>query len=223
MIALVDVKIPAVESDTPLVESLSVKMEAGTWNEIIGPAGAGKTALFEILSLRRTPPKGKLVIAGRNISRLKKGGLAKLRREVGSCPQEITLLPERTVVENTILPLVVRGMGREGLKTAEETLGFLGLMHRRDTPVGCLSEQEQILVGLSMATVGSPKVILIDGVHERLESGSRGLVMSWLKKRSQKGSTVVLLGRKALNRRDDATLWRLKDGAVERTGEVDRC
>lgn len=224
MIALADVTISSPLGGEPVVRALTLKMEAGTWNEIIGPAGAGKTALFEVMTLRRRPPGGKLVIAGRNVSRLKKGGLASLRRDLGSCPQEPTLLSGRAVIENVFLPLFVRGARRDSLEEAEETLGFLGLMPQRDLLVEALSEQEQILLGLAMATVGSPKVIVIDGVHERLEPAARGLLMSWLKKRMKKGSTVVLMGRRALNRRDsEATLWRLQDGAVERTGEVDRC
>lgn len=205
------------------MERLSLKMERGSWNEIVGPAGVGKSALFEVLTLRRRPPSGRLIIAGRNIERLGRGALSTARLEMGSCPQGLTLLRERTALENILLPLVVRGETQGAVGKAEEALGFLGLMPQRDRPVSTLCAQQQVLVGLAMAAVGGPKVVVIDGVHEQLEPATRGVVLSWLERAQARGSTVVVFGRRAMNRRSASVLWRLRDGDVERTGEVDRC
>ena len=223
MIAIFDLTIPEMGGGSQVVEGLSLRMEEGSWNEIVGPAGVGKSAIFDVLSLRRKPAAGRLVVAGRNLERLKKGGLWKVRKEIGSCPQRPTLLWDRSAVENVVLPMVVRGESREALKKAEETLGFLGVMPERDRSVGALCAQHQALVALAMATVGSPKVILIDGIHETLEPAVRGVALSWLEKMQGSGSTVVIFGRRAMNRRRSSVLWRLRDGEVARTGEVERC
>lgn len=223
MIAFFDVTIPAADGGGPVVENLSLKMEKGSWNEIVGPAGVGKSALFDVLTLRRRPWSGRLIIAGRNVERMGPGGLAVARREMGSCPQGLTLLMERTALENVLLPLVVRGETQRAVETAQEALGFLGLMPERDQVVSTLCAQKQALVGLAMAAVGRPKVVVIDGVHEGLEPATRGVVLSWLERAQNRGSTVVIFGRRAMNRRSASVLWRLRDGDVERTGEVDRC
>jgi ABC-type ATPase involved in cell division len=223
MIALFDVTIPHWEGGEPVVCGLSLRMDESSWHEIVGPADSGKTALFDVLTLRRRPTKGKLVVAGRNVDRLKKGGLAKVRRDLGSCPQRPALLWERSAVENVVLPMVVRGDREDALTAAEEVLGFLGIMHERDRPIVEMSSQCRALVGVAMATVGAPKVIVIDGIVEQLEPGQRGVVLSWLERLRKKGSTIVLLGRRPTNRRCDPVVWRLRDGAIERTGEVERC
>ena len=146
-----------------------------------------------------------------------------MRRSLGTCSQWPSLLARRTVVENVVLPMVVRGATEKAVEEAEEVLGFLGVMGRRDQRVGQLCSQQQALVALARATVGQPQVVVIDGIHEGLEPGVRGLVLSWLEKLQGRGATVVVFGRRPMNRSTGSVLWRLRDGEIERTGEVDRC
>lgn len=206
-----------------MVEGLSLKMDKGQWHEIVGPSGVGKSALFEVVTLRRRPARGRLVVAGRNVQRLGKKGLSEVRRSLGSCSQQPVLLEERTAVENVVLPMVVRGSMAQAVDEAEEVLGFLGVIEDRDRKVCALCSQRRALVALARATVGGPKVVVLDGIHEGLEPGVRGLVLSWLEKVHRRGSTVIVFGRRPMNRSSRSVLWRLRDGAVERTGEVDRC
>lgn len=223
MIALLDVTIPPRDGGDPVVRDLSIRIDKGSWAEIVGPAASGKSAIFDVLTLRRRPTTGKLVIAGRNVERLRRGKLVELRRDLGSCPQRPALLRGRTAVENVVLPMVARGDRENALDAAEKTLGFLGMMPERDRPIESMSAQSQALVGIAMATVGRPKVVVLDGVVEQLEPGTRGVVLSWLERLKKEGTTVVLLGRRPTNRRCEPVVWRLRDGAVERTGEVERC
>lgn len=223
MIACFDVAIAANAGASPVVEDLSLQIEAGSWHEIVGPAGTGKSAIFDVMTLRRKPLRGRLVVAGRNVARLSRRDLAVVRREVGSCPQRPVLLPRRTAVENTILPMVVRGQNSQAVEVAEETLGFLGMLPERDKPVGALCDQRRALVGLAMATVGEPAVVVIDGIHETLEPAVRGVAMSWLERLCEAGSTVIVFGRRPVRRSSQAIRWRLRDGQVETTGEVERC
>ena len=220
MIALFDVTIPEDGGDNPAVRDLSLRLEASGWHEIVGPSGAGKTALFEVMTLRRRPKRGKLVVAGRNVDRMKRAELAQVRQDLGSCPEEPVLLRRRTAVENAVLPMVVRGASEEAVEAAEEALGFLGVMSERDRTVASMSSQHRALVGLAMATVGTPAVIAIDAVHERLEPAVRGMVLSWLERKQDQGSTVVIFGRRPTNRRAESSVWRMRDGRIEETDEA---
>ena len=224
MIALFDVTIPGVDGEAPVVDDLSLQIEEGSWNELVGPSGTGKTALFEVMTLRRRPARGRLVIAGRNVDRLGRRGVAGVRRDLGSCPQRPALLWERTVVENAVLPMVVRSRVDGAVDAAEEVLDSLGLLARRDRPVSTLSDQEQALVGLAMATVGRPSLVVIDGIRQKLESTARGMALSWLDRVCDGGSTVIIFGRRPLNRRAEAKVWRVRNGTVEASkAGGDRC
>lgn len=223
MIALFDVTISAASGGVPVVDGLSLKMEQGQWHEVVGPAGVGKTTLFDVISLRRRPESGRLVVAGRNLERLSRNQLAEVRQQLGTCSQQPMLLGERTAVENVVLPMVVRGHTAGAVDDAEETLGFLGVMEQRDRRVKALCDQRKALVAVARATVGEPKVVIIDGIHERLEPAVRGVVLSWLEKIHEAGSTVIIFGRRPMNRASGSVLWRLRDGEIERTGEVERC
>lgn len=223
MIALYDVTIPDNSGDTPVVRDLEFRAEQGSWHEIVGPSGAGKSALFEVMTLRSRPSAGQLVVAGRNVDRLDAGGLAELRRRIGGCAQQPVLLDERTAVENVVLPMVVRGEIDEAVEAAEQVLGFLGVMPERDRSVHTLPNQQKILVALARAMVGKPRLVIIDGVHQQLEPAVRGVVLSWLEQLRDRGATVVVLGRRPMNRRSNPVVWRLRDGQIEQTTEVDRC
>ncbi len=223
MIALFDVTIVSHAGSPPVLRDLSIQLEKGKWHEIIGAAGSGKSALFDVMTLRRRPKTGRLVIAGRNMERLGRRGLAEIRREIGSCTQQPMLLEQRTAVENVVLPMVVRGAAGEAVEAAEEALGFLGIMPQRDRRVAELCAQHRALVCLARATVGAPSVVVIDGIHERLEPAVRGIALTWLEQTQKQGSTIVVFGRRPIHRRSGSSLWRLKEGAVHNTGEVERC
>ena len=223
MIALFDVTIASETGNTPVFSDLSMQLDKGSWHEIVGAAGSGKSVLFDVMTLRCAPQKGRLVIAGRNMSRLGRRGLSEIRREIGSCAQRPVMLEERTAVENVVLPMVVRGASQQAVEAAEEVLGFLGIMPERDQAVGQLCDQHRALVALARATVGEPSMVVIDAVHEALEPGVRAMALSWLERLQKGGSTVIIFGRRPMNRRSGSNLWRLRDGALEQTGEVDRC
>lgn len=220
MIALSNVTIPAAGAEGPVVRGLSFRIEEGSWHEIVGPSGAGKSALFEVMTLRTRPGRGSVVVAGRNVDRLEGDELAEVRRDVGSCCQQPVLLKRRTPVENTVLPMVVRGRTDRAARAAEEALGFLGVSAPREAPVEALPAQQRMLVALARATVGSPPVVVVDAVHERLEPAVRGVALSWLEKLHDQGCTVVVLGRRPMNRRSEPEVWRLRDGGLDGDSEV---
>lgn len=221
MIALSNVDISAAGGGDPVADDLSFRIEQEGVHEIVGPSGVGKTALFEVMTLRRRPARGSVVLAGRNVDRLGREDLADARCDIGSCAQQPVLLEQRTPVENAVLPMVVRGRSDEAADAAEEALGFLGILSRGDRPVGTLSMQDRILVALARATVGNPSVVVVDGVHERLEPAVRGLALSWLEEVAESGCTVVVLGRRPTNRRSSSSLWRLDEGRISVDGGAD--
>ena len=121
------------------LDDICIEVERGSWSEIVGPAGGGKTLLFSVLSLRAAPPRGtKVVVGGRNLDRLPVTEIADMRRLFGSACAQPIMLDDRSVIENLVVPFVVRGESRMALESTEALLEACELMHLRDVCV-CVS------------------------------------------------------------------------------------
>lgn len=178
------------------LDDVSIEVERGSWTEIVGPAGGGKTLLFSVLSLRAAAPRGtKLVVGGRNLDKLHVSEIADMRRLMGSACADPIMLDDRTVIENLVVPFVVRGEPRVALEAAEQLLEACELSGLRDVPLCELSHQERIAVGVLRSLVGRPSAILIDAALDALEQRLLKPIMGELKQCHLQGSAVVLFGR----------------------------
>ncbi|WP_168210827.1 ATP-binding cassette domain-containing protein [Persicimonas caeni] len=202
----------------PLLDDISLEVEKGDFAEIVGPAGAGKSLLFSILSLRSKVAHGKCIIAGRNLDRLDPNAIAELRQTLGSCAQQPTFLDERTALENLILPLVARGRAEGALETVEAQIEGTRLEQLERVPAGGLSDAERRLLGIYRALVGRPRLVLVDGGLEGLGELEADAIAG-LRAASERGATIVLTGRQlsALDGLRTRTL-RLNDGRLEADG-----
>lgn len=198
-----------------LIDDLSFEVHEGSWNEVVGRSGCGKSLLFGILSLRFAPANGKLVVDGRNFDRLSANGVADLRRRFASCGQEPILLERRTVLENLVLPFVVRGEERRALETCEELLEEAELGHVRDVAVADLSHQERVVVAFLRAIAGGPRVVLLDGILDQLEEDWRRLVIRLLQRRHLDGVTVLLFGREKSQNARRGVVFHMAEGRFE--------
>ena len=79
---------------------------------VTGPSGAGKTTLLKLLFRDEEPSEGEIVIAGQNVNKLNRRGVARLRQQMGLVFQEIKFLPGMTVLDNVALAGWVVGVPR---------------------------------------------------------------------------------------------------------------
>ena len=178
------------------LDDICIEVERGSWSEIVGPAGGGKTLLFSVLSLRAAPPRGtKVVVGGRNLDRLPVTEIADMRRLFGSACAQPIMLDDRSVIENLVVPFVVRGESRMALESTEALLEACVLMHLRDVCVRELSHQERVAIGVLRALAGRPQAILVDAALDALEQRLLKPIMAELKQCHLDGSAVVLFGR----------------------------
>ena len=210
MINCYHLTVPGTERTGPLLDDVSFEIDEGEWVEFVGPSGSGKSLLHSVLALESKPTDGRLVIAGRNLARLDGRGLVELRREFGSCRQTEQLLEPRTVVENLVVPLVVRGKTTQASSTADRLLERAGLEQLRDVPVAELSAGHRRMVALLRAVMGRPRAILVDGGFEGLGDDLREAAKAAVHRSHDQGSAVVLFGRQASeDAPTDRTLHRL--------------
>jgi lipoprotein-releasing system ATP-binding protein len=165
-------------------EGLGLEVRAGEMVAIVGPSGAGKSSLLHILGGLDRPTSGTVEVAKFDIAQLSDVDLARFRnRKIGFIFQFHHLLPEFTALENTMMPLLIGGIGRrESRARAVAVLERVGLSKRLDHRPGELSGGEAQRVALARALVHGPRVLLADeptgNLDQRTGDAIHGLLKS---------------------------------------------
>ncbi len=160
---------------------------------LTGHSGAGKTTLLRLVMLLERPTRGRVVVNGRDLSRIARRGIPAHRREVGVVFQNHRLLFDRSVFDNVALPLYIAGYDhREVGKRVRAALDKVGLLrHERAMPV-TLSGGEQQRVGIARAVVGRPPVLLADEPTGNLDPALSAEIMTLFEDFSRVGVTVLI-------------------------------
>ena len=141
------------------------------------------------------PTQGRYLLNGVPVEGLTGGRMAELRnRQVGFVFQRFYLLPDRTALENTALPLMLRGVPlRERRERAEEALRQVGLADRRDHRPAELSGGQQQRVAIARVLAADPPLILADEPTGNLDPESGEEVMGILQTLNGQGKTLLLI------------------------------
>src|ERR1700741_5228917 len=145
-----------------IVDEVSLAIAAGESVAVTGPSGAGKSTLLALLAGLALPTRGRVLLAGEDLTRLDEDGRARLRAErVGFVFQSFHLIPALTALENVMLPLELAGRS-DARRAATETLTWVGLGGRTGHYPRQLSGGEQQRVALARAFVTRPAVLFAD-------------------------------------------------------------
>ena len=146
------------------LDGVDLRVSRGEYLSIVGPSGAGKTTLFNMIGGLDRPTRGRVVIDEVDISQLDAYELAWLRcRKIGYIFQTFNLIYTLTALENVALPTVFAGLPRdEGSKKAEKLLRSVGLGERLNHKPLELSAGQQQRVAISRAMANDPAIILAD-------------------------------------------------------------
>jgi lipoprotein-releasing system ATP-binding protein len=162
--------------------NLSLRVRQGERLAIIGESGAGKSTLLYLLGGLDRPTTGSIYYGSQDIASLRDQELSTFRNGfVGFVWQNPSLLPEFTALENVMMPLLIRGVPRDGAAArASQLLEEVGLAQRARHLSGELSGGEQQRVVLARALVGMPKVLLADEPTGNLDFRTGENIMSLL-------------------------------------------
>jgi cell division transport system ATP-binding protein len=185
---------------------------------LVGPSGAGKTTLIKLLIRDEVATSGTVFVAGRDVSRLSRREVPKLRRRIGIVFQDYRLLPNKSVRENVAFALEVTGTpGRQIRPAVERVLALVGLTAQGDQLPTQLSGGEQQRTAIARALVHEPRVIIADEPTGNLDPLISWEIIQLLLRINELGTTVLMATHNAevvtaLRRRVVA----LEDGRVVR-------
>jgi len=198
------------------LDNINLKIEKGEFVCIVGPSGAGKSTLIKMLICEEIPSSGKILIAGRNISKLKPSELPYYRRKVGVVFQDFKLLAQKTVYENVAFALeVCEASSQDIADRVPKILDLVGMLKRKDNLPTELSGGEKQRVSIARALVHSPKILIADEPTGNLDPVNSWEIIDLLSRINRQGTVVILATHnKAIVDRLKKRVILLKDGKI---------
>jgi len=201
------------------LDGVNLKVYRGEYLSIVGPSGAGKTTLFNMIGGLDRPTRGKVIIDEVDISQLDAYELAWLRcRKIGYIFQTFNLIPTLTALENVALPTIFAGVPRdEGRKKAEMILKSVGLGDRLNHRPSELSAGQQQRVAIARAMVNDPAIILADEPTGNLDFQTGKEIINILRELNKKRGVTIIAATHDLKMigASDRVVY-MRDGKIER-------
>ena len=182
------------ETAVKALRNVSFSVPKGEYVAIVGESGSGKSTLLNMIGALDTPTSGKVLIDGKDIFSMNDKKLTVFRRRnIGFIFQAFNLVPELTVEQNIIFPVLLDHQ-KPDKKYLEELLAVLNLKERRNHLPSQLSGGQQQRVAIGRALITRPSLILADEPTGNLDSQTELEVMSLLKSCvSDFGQTLIMI------------------------------
>ena len=172
---------------------VNVTIEKGEFVFLVGSSGSGKSTFMRLVLREYRATKGRIFVAGKDLSRLHGWNVPSLRRQIGTVFQDFRLLPGKTVTENVAFALQVIGKQQAVIKRlVPETLELVGLDGKGTRQTDELSGGEQQRVAIARAFVNRPAILLADEPTGNLDPTTSIGIMKLLDQINRTGTTVVM-------------------------------
>lgn len=181
------------ETAVKALKDVSFSVPKGEYVAIVGESGSGKSTLLNMIGALDSPTSGKVLIDGKDIFSMNEGSLTIFRRRnIGFIFQAFNLIPELTVEQNMIFPVLL-DYKKPDMVYLEELLTVLNLRERRNHLPSQLSGGQQQRVAIGRALITRPSLILADEPTGNLDSQNSREVIALLKSASKKYEQTILM------------------------------
>lgn len=181
------------EAAVHALKNVSFSVPKGEYVAIVGESGSGKSTLLNMIGALDNPTSGKVLIEGKDIFAMKESKRTIFRRRnIGFIFQAFNLIPELTVEQNIIFPILL-DYQKPNQKYLEELLEVLNLKERRNHLPGKLSGGQQQRVAIGRALITRPSLILADEPTGNLDSQNSSEVIALLKNASKRYAQTIIM------------------------------
>ena len=209
------------EAAVEALKNVSFSVEKGEFLAIVGESGSGKSTLLNMIGALDAPTSGKVIIDGKDIMAMKDNAATIFRRRnIGFIFQAFNLIPELTVEQNIVFPLLL-DYQKPDQKYLDELLDVLNLENRRKHLPSQLSGGQQQRVAIGRALITRPSIILADEPTGNLDSQNSSEVIALLKDASRKyGQTIIMITHNRVIAQAADRILQVRDGVVTDLGNM---
>lgn len=181
------------ETSVRALKKVNFSVPKGEYVAIVGESGSGKSTLLNMIGALDNPTSGKVLINGKDIFAMKESKLTVFRRRnIGFIFQAFNLIPELTVEQNIIFPVLL-DYQKPDKKYLEELLEVLNLKERRNHLPSQLSGGQQQRVAIGRALISRPSLILADEPTGNLDTQNSSEVITLLKNASKRYAQTIIM------------------------------
>ena len=181
------------ETSVKALKDVSFSVPRGEYVAVVGESGSGKSTLLNMIGALDIPTSGKVLIDGKDIFSMNDRKLTVFRRRnIGFIFQAFNLIPELTVEQNMIFPMLL-DYQKPDRKYLEELLTVLNLKDRRNYLPSQLSGGQQQRVAIGRALITCPALILADEPTGNLDTQNSSEVIALLKEASKKYEQTIIM------------------------------
>jgi putative ABC transport system ATP-binding protein len=180
--------------ETQALRGVSLSIENGEFTALVGPSGSGKTTLMQLMGCLDQPTSGRVIVNGKDVSRLNRSQRADMRRGmIGFIFQFFALIPTLSAYENIEMPLLLNGYSasqrRERVMELLESVDLGDRAHHRPDQ---LSGGEQQRVAVARALASRPVLVLADEPTANLDTANGKQVMEIMQRLNQETGTTFV-------------------------------
>ena len=182
------------KNGTTAVADLSVTIDKGEFVFVIGTTGSGKSTFIKMLYREEKPTKGKVIVGGIDVAKLRNSKVYKLRRKLGVVFQDFKLVPKLTVYENVAFALETLGIPESEIRPKVlKAIDAVGLKEKTRNLPSELSGGEQQRVAIARAIVNNPKLLICDEPTGNLDPETSKGIMKILENINQTLGTTIIM------------------------------
>lgn len=182
------------ENEVHALRDVNVQVAGGEIVSLRGPSGSGKSTLLCLMGCVFGPSSGRASVGGRQLQRMPDDFLTRYRREtIGFIFQHFNILPQLSVEQNIVLPLLPLGISPKVQKErAAPLMERFGIIHRKKFKASQISGGELQRLAIARALINNPPIILADEPTAHLDSSRSLELMDYLVDLRKDGKTIVL-------------------------------
>ena len=201
-----------------VLKDIDLEINKGDMIAVYGPSGSGKSTLLHIIGCLDRATSGKVLIEGKDTSKLLDDDLALIRREkIGFVFQQFNLINVFTALENVEMPLIIAGKSKsKARKRATELLKSIGLGERLNHFPNQLSGGEMQRVAIARALANEPSVILADEPTGNLDTKTGSDIIDLIKDLNDKGFTFIIVTHDSRITKSVKRVISIQDGKILR-------